>query len=539
VEALLRLFALAEALIEKELARATARDAGSTARQRSQRLAEIRTILSELTQKAIGTEQSPGLAWRVIAEAYREGSQRADTATPEGASTSLGGVHLEAARALYASLVDDLSQAVLYVEKHANRLMRKVALQEVLVGQLAGSSSRQTAGAVEENLRSRGVKGFRDKAGREWSLENYAKMAANAVAGEAATTATLNRLAENGIDLVRVSEHPHKNDVCSKYEGRVFSISGESDTYPPLVEAPPYHPFCKHVLTGYFGVEEESEAQEDSFDPRGPGVDYDSSTELVFVDEPPRDEPTEADLDALRRAYPSAEEVSWGLDDYPLKDADEGVPTVADIAKLGTTRELEDAVRGLGVKDVRFGRANPEMARRVALGFASLKKKGEPMPRTVRIAASEFRGMDRTNTPAAFAVRYTREGNRIVPKPGTDEILFNPNATYWENPNEGRQQFDSGHWASDDPLAPIYHEYGHYRHWQKDPDHYSEYLRRTTRSVADFLKIQELPPEDRPSRYAMTAPEEFVAEVYGAMMSGRPFSPAVMERYEALGGPAI
>jgi hypothetical protein len=30
-----------------------------------------------------------------------------------------------------------------------------------------------------------------------------------------------------------------------------------------------------------------------------------------------------------------------------------------------------------------------------------------------------------------------------------------------------------------------------------------------------------------------------VAEVYGAMMSGRPFSPAVMERYEALGGPAI
>ena len=142
-----------------------------------------------------------------------------------------------------------MDDAIAYVGRRSNDGFRKAVLNEVLVGQIAGRSRSKTGKAIEENLRSRSIKGFRDKAGREWSLTAYAKMAANANTSEAHTVATLNRLAENGVDLLKVPEHPH--DVWSKYEGRVFSISWTSGEYPPLEEAPPYHPFCRHLLTAY------------------------------------------------------------------------------------------------------------------------------------------------------------------------------------------------------------------------------------------------------------------------------------------------
>lgn len=252
METLIRLFQLAEALVEKELLRALAKGtAPSTASQRAQRLSEIQAILTELRAKAVGTADTPGAAWQVIAQAYREGARRAANDVPGEVDTSLGGLHLRSAQTLYEALADSLDNAIAHVGRKANDTLRKVTLNEVLVGQLAGNTRGEMGKAIEENLRSRGVKGFTDKAGREWNLTHYAKMAANSTAAEAHTVATLNRLAENGFDLVKVSKHPHKNDICSKYEGRVFSISGTSDKYPPLKEAPPYHPFCKHVLTAY------------------------------------------------------------------------------------------------------------------------------------------------------------------------------------------------------------------------------------------------------------------------------------------------
>ena len=39
------------------------------------------------------------------------------------------------------------------------------------------------------------------------------------------------------------------------YEGRVFSVSGGSDTYPPLATlpngGPPFHPNCRHNLAPF------------------------------------------------------------------------------------------------------------------------------------------------------------------------------------------------------------------------------------------------------------------------------------------------
>jgi SPP1 gp7 family putative phage head morphogenesis protein len=253
VEALLKLFRLAEALVERELLGALATDAKSTARQRNQRLSEIRAILTELRSKAVGTDTSPGLAWQVVADGYREGSRRADKATPEGASTSLGGIFLDSARALYEALVGNLDAAILHVERSAQRTLRKAALQEVLVGQLAGRSDSQTSQALAENLRRHGIRAFTDSRGREWSLSRYTEMVVRTTVTEASTTAGLLRFAENGMDLVKWNAGAGEKtcSICRPFDGKVYSISGTSDEHPALDIAPPVHPNCRCVLTAF------------------------------------------------------------------------------------------------------------------------------------------------------------------------------------------------------------------------------------------------------------------------------------------------
>ncbi len=259
LERLLLLFQAAEALVSKELIRATARGAQSTARQRAQRLTEIRAVLQELRARAVGTETAPGAAWELIAAAYREGSQRADRDTPEGASTDLGGIHPRAAQELYAALTGRLDDAIMRVGRQAEDVLRKVALQEILVGQLAGRRRKGNAKAIAENLRSRGIEGFTDRAGRLWKLSDYAEMVALTTAQEANTTATMQRLAENGIDLVKWMVRPPVGsrepcEPCRKRDGKVYSMTGTTEGYPLLEEAPPLHPRCGCLLVAYVGA---------------------------------------------------------------------------------------------------------------------------------------------------------------------------------------------------------------------------------------------------------------------------------------------
>lgn len=240
----------AEALVEKELIRALARGtAPSTAAERDSRLRLIRAILGRLRLDVAGPARD------LIRTAYDEGSESAlagvRRAGKTPVSTRLEGIHVRAVQTLLDALTDALDDAVAYVGRRSKDVFRKATLNQLVVEQITGHDRSQTAKAIEDDLRGRGIKGFKDKAGREWKLSTYAKMAARSSAVEAHTVSTLNRLAENGIDLVKVSEHPHPHDVCSRYEGRIFSISGTSAKYPALKEAPPFHPNCKHLLLPY------------------------------------------------------------------------------------------------------------------------------------------------------------------------------------------------------------------------------------------------------------------------------------------------
>jgi hypothetical protein len=108
-------------------------------------------------------------------------------------------------------------------------------------------------------------------------------------------------------------------------------------------------------------------------------------------------------------------------------------------------------------------------------------------------------------------------------------IRFNPFARYWSNPDrEARQQYELRWWATDHPLAPVFHEVGHALHLapvRSVPvagDWSSERDRRVAREVSVF---------------AETAPSEFVAEVFTVLIAGGEIDPDVRALYLLLGGP--
>lgn len=81
----------------------------------------------------------------------------------------------------------------------------------------------------------------------------YLKLVAHTAAGEARKNAVLQEVSQQGIEYVRISPNPSTiGDYCDHYRGRVFSVSGQSQDFPPLSVCPnggpPFHPWCHHYL---------------------------------------------------------------------------------------------------------------------------------------------------------------------------------------------------------------------------------------------------------------------------------------------------
>lgn len=194
-------------------------------------LGAVQTILFRLRAGAVGTPDKPGAAWDAVATAYRRAARDAQKAAGSDGSPVEGERHQRSAERLFRSLTQRLDAAIGHVWGDVERTLSP-----------SRSASEVPGGEIPE------VKGFTDKAGRRWDLSTYARMCARTTASEAMSEATVNRALDDGEDLVRVSKHPHPHDICSRYEGRVFSISGESRRYPLLVARPPFHPNCRHRL---------------------------------------------------------------------------------------------------------------------------------------------------------------------------------------------------------------------------------------------------------------------------------------------------
>lgn len=142
------------------------------------------------------------------------------------------------------------------------------AAASVLLGSQTRRAATQTA---LDRFAGRGVTGFVDTAGRNWSMESYAEMATRTGAGNAAVQGHVDQLAANGLDLVMVSDAPRECPKCKPWEGKVLSLSGGvagtierasvttgetvrvrvDGTLDEARSAGLMHPNCRHSVSAY------------------------------------------------------------------------------------------------------------------------------------------------------------------------------------------------------------------------------------------------------------------------------------------------
>ena len=148
------------------------------------------------------------------------------------------------------------------VRETADELDRQAVINELNQGSMSvvsGTESLQEATRrTLERLAVKGIPGFIDKAGREWSPEAYVKMDLRSTMGNTARAAQDARCDRYGISLIEVSSHMGARPKCAPYQGRIFSRDGSAGTTNDLEGRPlPYSPLSQTSYgepDGLFGI---------------------------------------------------------------------------------------------------------------------------------------------------------------------------------------------------------------------------------------------------------------------------------------------
>lgn len=173
------------------------------------------------------------------------------------------------------NLLGELEEAAETAEKNARGFLtvgrlesdpyRRETLLQVSRQQAAGTSWAKGSKELAKDLQNKGITAFTDKAGRNWSLQDYSNMAVRTTARQAQVAAILTK--DPNHDLYQIVKIGSTCPVCAPLEGRVYSRSGTNPEYPALTlaygkmdPAGPddimntylnIHPNCLHSLTPY------------------------------------------------------------------------------------------------------------------------------------------------------------------------------------------------------------------------------------------------------------------------------------------------
>lgn len=87
-----------------------------------------------------------------------------------------------------------------------------------------------------------------DSSGRKWQPSSYARMYARTRGREIEDIIMQKEINELGMDIVQISEANTTTPICLHYEGKYFSLNGNTPGLPVLDIHPPFHPNCVHRM---------------------------------------------------------------------------------------------------------------------------------------------------------------------------------------------------------------------------------------------------------------------------------------------------
>lgn len=217
------------------------------------RTRQLQAIRVELAALAIKTRASPV---ELVMRAYDRGAAIVDVISGQitqrdalTARYAFTGTHTRAPRIIATNLARRLDDVRVVVGRAAEDVYRRAALEAVGEGIIAGDTRRDVSRAIAQRLTREGVTGFVARNGARWQLDTYVEMVARTTTREAVTAGTRERLTQTGQDLVTISDHATETELCKEFEGKTYSLTGDTPGYDVLPDQPPFHPRCLHVMT--------------------------------------------------------------------------------------------------------------------------------------------------------------------------------------------------------------------------------------------------------------------------------------------------
>lgn len=162
---------------------------------------------------------------------------------------SMVGIHLGAVQEAAKETMQSLLQATQRTGERVKKRVREVVKEEVLSQTATGR--RADGRRIAKRLAEEGIYGITDKRGRFIPMDEYARVVSHVKLRETHTKGLEGLMEAHGYDLVQISEHVHAPDICTPWEGKVYSLSGNTPGWPKLPKHTPFHPGCRHVETPF------------------------------------------------------------------------------------------------------------------------------------------------------------------------------------------------------------------------------------------------------------------------------------------------
>jgi hypothetical protein len=180
------------------------------------------------------------------------------TATGQVASGFRKRMHLEAIDEISGDTLLDLKAAIRTAKENAGIAIERTlesVKEDIAKGMIMGDHNKVVSKKVAKSFAENGLTSFITKDGKKLPLDFYARTVTKTKMKVAHTTGAVNRYVENGINLVKVGEHHPTCIVCSRYQGMVIDLTGETSGFKSVndagVKLPPYHPNCEHSIRPY------------------------------------------------------------------------------------------------------------------------------------------------------------------------------------------------------------------------------------------------------------------------------------------------
>jgi hypothetical protein len=219
---------------------------------KEQLLRQVQRVIANLTDDAAQ------LSKRIIEESYGAGSEAAiQQLNAQGVAKEIieptlkTVIHVRAIQ----ELVDETFYRILEASEHmtedAKERIEEAIFRANRRSLIEGVSRKQATKDAIAELNERGITGMVAKNGARIPAEKYLANVIQYHQRKAHVEGVLNRLVENKNDLVYINRVGITCDHCAKYQGRVYSISGNDPRFPRLEQRPPYHGHCVHSASAW------------------------------------------------------------------------------------------------------------------------------------------------------------------------------------------------------------------------------------------------------------------------------------------------